>query len=47
MKTISVGIDIAKLTFVAAVKINDSYHTKELSNDKQGFEELLAWFKSG
>ena len=45
MKTISVGIDIAKLTFVAAVKISDSYHTKELPNDKKGFEELFDWLR--
>ena len=45
MKTISVGIDIAKLTFVAAVKMNASYHTKELPNNKEGFAELFDWLK--
>lgn len=43
MKSLTVGIDIAKLTFVAAIKDNKSYHTKELSNNEIGFSELFAW----
>ena len=43
MNIISIGIDIAKLTFVAAIKERGRYYTKELANDNVGFKALLNW----
>ena len=43
MKNLSVGLDIAKLTFYAAVKINDAYHSKQFNNTDEGFTALLNW----
>lgn len=38
-----VGLDIAKLTFVAAIKINDKDKVNTFSNDKDGFKKCIDW----
>ncbi len=43
MKIFCVGIDVAKLTFVAAIQFNDKYKSKSFNNNQNGFTELLNW----
>lgn len=45
MEKIVVGIDIAKATFTAAVKINHQYQVEEFKNDLSGCRNLLEWLK--
>lgn len=46
MIKISVGIDIAKLTFVAAILIKGCEHIKEFSHVGLGFSESTTWLTS-
>jgi len=46
MNTFYVGIDIAKLTFVAAIKISDKYKVKSFSNSNDGFKKLTEWLET-
>lgn len=46
MKKICVGIDIAKLTFVAAIKINDKDKVKSFPNNEDGFKSFIEWLQS-
>ena len=43
MKTVNVGIDVAKLTFVAAIKIEGKDKVKSFDNCKEGFEIFMEW----
>lgn len=43
MVTISVGIDIAKLDFMAAVNVNEKLYTNSFKNNPRGFKQLLTW----
>ena len=45
MDKICVGIDIAKLTFVAAIKIGDKDKVKSFSNDEEGFQKFTEWLQ--
>lgn len=45
MKKICMGIDIAKLTFVAAVKIIDKDKVKSFANNEEGFKNLIEWLE--
>jgi transposase len=50
MKTIYVGIDVAKLTFVSAIKFDGKDKVKSFDNNKHGFETYNEWvqtFSSG
>ncbi len=44
MKT-SIGIDIAKRNFVAAIKGHEKEKLKTFSNNEKGFKQFLAWVK--
>lgn len=46
MNKVCIGIDIAKTTFMAAVKINDKYKVKSFSNNEKGFTHLLEWLNN-
>lgn len=45
MNKLTVGIDIAKLTFVAAIKVQEGkqHKTKSFSNDDNGFKDFSEW----
>jgi len=45
MAKICIGIDIAKLTFIAAIKINGRYHSKSFNNNNAGFKDFLDWLQ--
>ena len=45
MKRFSIGIDMAKLTFVVAIKVNDKYQSKLFDNNEDGFKASLNWLK--
>jgi len=45
MKNFCVGIDVAKLTFVAAIKCSEKYKSKSFKNKEEGFNDLLDWLK--
>lgn len=46
MDNFCVGIDVAKSTFVTAIKVNDKYKSKSFANSKEGFKKLIEWLKS-
>ncbi len=46
MKKCFVGIDIAKLTFVAAIKIGDKEIAKSFTNCENGFNNLTEWLQT-
>ena len=46
MKKICVGIDIAKLTFVAAIKVNEKNKVKSFSNNEDGFKNFIEWLQN-
>ena len=43
MKKIYIGIDVAKLSFVAAIKEDDKDRVKLFANDDKGFKEFVTW----
>ncbi len=43
MKKIYIGLDIAKLSFVAAIKMDNQDKVKSFTNDTEGFQKLIAW----
>lgn len=43
MTKMCVGIDIAKLTFVAAINAQGKYQVKKFNNQPQGFDDCLNW----
>lgn len=45
MEYLYVGIDIAKATFVASFKLNESYQTKSFDNKETGFTAFLLWLE--
>jgi transposase len=45
MSNFHIGIDIGKLTFVSAIKVNEKNKTKTFKNRTEGFDELLSWIK--
>ncbi len=45
MNKYCVGIDIAKQTFVTAIKVGDKFKTKSFGNNAKGFAQLLNWVK--
>jgi len=45
MGKVYVGIDISKLTFDAAIKVNDKYKLKSFSNNKNGFKKFAEWLQ--
>lgn len=45
MKKISIGIDMAKDTFVAAIVINEKENVKQFNNNTKGFNSFMAWLK--
>lgn len=45
MKNFCVGIDVAKLSFVAAIKIDGKYKPKSFDNNKDGFWGLIDWLE--
>lgn len=45
MKKICVGIDIAKLTFVAAIHINNKSKVKSFPNNEEGFKQFMEWLQ--
>lgn len=46
MKKICVGIDIAKLSFVSAIKVNEKDIIKSFSNNEGGFKKFIEWLQS-
>jgi len=45
MEKNSIGIDMAKLSFVAAIKINSKNKVKSFSNNEDGFKEFSGWLQ--
>ncbi len=45
MENFYVGIDVAKLTFVAAVKVNHKYRSKSFGNGAKGFKLFIQWLE--
>lgn len=45
MEKSCLGIDISKLSFCAALKINGKEKVKSFSNDEKGFNKLLEWLQ--
>lgn len=45
MKKFCVGIDVAKLSFVAAIKLNGKYKSKKFNNNKDGFKHFIEWLQ--
>ena len=45
MEKNSIGIDIAKLSFVAAIKINNKNKVQSFSNNEDGFKEFSEWLQ--
>jgi transposase len=45
MSKICVGIDIAKLTFVAAIRVNNKDKVKSFSNNECGFKKFIDWLQ--
>ena len=43
MDTLYVGIDIAKLDFVAAIEVNTKVITRSFKNNMVGYKQLLTW----
>ena len=46
MDKMCVGVDIAKASFVVAIKIEDEYKVRSFSNDTEGFSVLLEWIET-
>jgi transposase len=46
MDKLCIGVDIAKASFVAAIKIEDDYQVKSFSNNASGFEVFLKWVQN-
>ena len=45
MENNCVGIDIAKLTFVAAMKVAEKYKVKSFPNSEDGYKSFIEWLK--
>lgn len=45
MTKVILGIDVSKKELSLALLINETFKKKRISNDEQGFEELLNWLK--
>jgi len=45
MEKTYIGIDIAKLTFVAAIKIDDKIKVKSFPNNEEGFKKFSGWLE--
>lgn len=45
MKNFHIGIDIAKKSFVSAIRVGNKEKTKTFNNRQEGFEQLLVWLK--
>ena len=39
----SVGLDIAKLSFVAAINVKGKYKARSFKNNDKGFDALITW----
>lgn len=46
MGKICVGIDIAKLTFVAALKVSEKDKVKSFTNNEEGFKNFIQWLQN-
>ncbi len=41
-----IGIDISKLTFDVAYRVNTRYAHKQFANNNKGFDAFLLWIKT-